>query len=182
MSFWADSESCDVTGSGPSPSRYGLTGEPVVVMTGEVAAACAPTVLVTPALGSCVGVALWDPRSGRGGLAHVMLPAPADSRPGGRVDRFASIAVPHLAGAVAEGMRGCRPVAKIAGGSAMFGADGSLARIGERNVAEVKRQLALLRIPVVAEDTGGTHARTMELHTETGLIVVRSHRYGTREL
>lgn len=154
----------------------------VLVVTGELAVAEHPRLLVTPALGSCVGVALWDSFRRRGGLAHVMLPSPPDSRLDARADRFASVAVPRLAAAVAEGSTQRRLVAKIAGGSTMFGSDSPLARIGERNVAEVKRQLALLRIPVIAEDTGGTHARTMELHLDTGLVVVRSYRYGIREL
>ena len=154
----------------------------VIVMTGELAVAEHPTVLVTPALGSCVGVSLWDAFRKRGGLAHIMLPSPADVRVAGRLDRFASIALPRLAEAVTEGSTVRRMVAKISGGSTMFGADSVLANIGERNVAEVKRQLALLRIPLVAEDTGGAHARTMELYLDTGLVVVRSYRYGIKEL
>lgn len=154
----------------------------VIVMTGELAVAEYPNVLVTPALGSCVGVSLWDAFRKRGGLAHIMLPSPADVRVAGRLDRFASIALPRLAEAVAEGSAVRRMVAKISGGSTMFGADSVLANIGERNVAEVKRQLALLRIPLVAEDTGGAHARTMELYLDTGLVVVRSYRYGIKEL
>lgn len=164
------------------PARGPADENTVLVVTGELAAADAPKVIVTPALGSCIGIALWDSFHRRGGLAHIMLPAPADSRLTGRIDRFASIAIPRLADAVAGATSPRRLVAKIAGGSTMFGADSALARIGERNIAEVKRQLALLRIPLVAEDTGGTHARTMELYTESGLVVVRSYRYGIREL
>ena len=154
----------------------------VLVLTGELAVGEWPKVLVTPALGSCVGVALWDAFRRRGGLAHIMLPAPADSRATGKVDRFASVAIPSLAGAVIGDAGPRHLVAKIAGGSTMFGADTGLATVGERNIAEVKRQLALLRIPVVAEDTGGSYARTMELYLDTGLVVVRSYRYGIKEL
>jgi chemotaxis protein CheD len=154
----------------------------VLVLTGELGVAEYPRVLVTPALGSCVGVSLWDAFRRRGGLAHVMLPSPSDSRVAGRIDRFASVALPRLAEAVAEGSSIRRVVAKIAGGSTMFGVDGGLASIGERNILEVKAQLALLRIPLVAEDTGGAHARTMELYLDTGLVVVRSYRYGIKEL
>lgn len=164
------------------PPRGMADENTVLVVTGELAAADAPKVIVTPALGSCIGIALWDAFNRRGGLAHIMLPAPADSRATGRIDRFASIAVPRLAEAVGNGGSARRLVAKIAGGSTMFGADSSLAKIGERNIVEVKRQLALLRIPLVAEDTGGTHARTMELYTESGLVVVRSYRFGIKEL
>ncbi len=154
----------------------------VLVLTGELAVCEHPKVLVTPALGSCVGVALWDVVSRRGGLAHVMLPTPAESRVHGRPERFAAVAVPKLAEEVAAGAAARRLVAKIAGGSTMFGADNALASIGDRNVAEVKNQLALLRIPLLAEDTGGSHARTMELYLDTGVVIVRSYRYGIKEL
>jgi len=154
----------------------------VLITTGELAVAEYPKVLVTPALGSCVGVSLWDAFRRRGGLAHIMLPTAEDSRVEGRIERFASVAIPMLADAITAGSVTRRLVAKIAGGSTMFGQDAHVTSIGDRNVLEVKRQLALLRIPLVAEDTGGAHARTMEVYLDTGLVVVRSYRYGIKEL
>lgn len=153
----------------------------------DVSAGCCavgqpPAVLVAPALGSCVGVALYDPVTRRGAMAHVMLPRPMDAEVGGLLERFAEYAVPRLVNALREeGSLQSRLVAKLAGGAAMFRADSVLATIGERNVAEVKRQLTLLRIPVLAEDTGGSHARTVELHLETGVLLVRSYLHGVRE-
>jgi chemotaxis protein CheD len=154
----------------------------IVVLTGEYAVADYPKALVTPALGSCIGISLFDAFRRRGGLAHIMLPTPSASRVVGRVDRFASVAIPKLAAEVSEGSTIRRLVAKIAGGSTMFGVDSNVANIGDRNILEVKRQLGLLHIPLVAEDTGGAHARTMELYLDTGLVVVRSYRYGIKEL
>ncbi len=154
----------------------------ILVATGELAVAEHPHVLVTPALGSCVGITLWDAFARRGGMAHIMLPSPGDTRVDGLVSRFASIAIPTLADEVTQGSVLRRLVAKIAGGSVMFGSENGAPSIGARNIIEVKRQLALLRIPLVAEDTGGAHARTMELHLDTGLVVVRSYRYGIKDL
>lgn len=170
--------------AGPSDTNGWMLADPdtVVVATGELAVADAPRVLLTPALGSCVGVAVWDPARRRGGLAHVMLPSPTSTRALGKTERFATVAVPRLVDAVADGAPRRALVAKIAGGATMFGGQSGLGGIGARNVEEVLRQLALLRVRLVAEDTGGTHARTMELHTGTGLVVVRSYRFGTREL
>lgn len=180
----ADSASCEVMdGANGIGGRWAQPDEnTVLIVTGELAVGDHPQVLVTPALGSCVGVTLWDAFARRGGMAHVMLPTPADTRVNGLVDRFASIAVPKLAELVAQGTNTRRLVAKIAGGATMFGNEEGTASIGSRNVAEVKRQLALLRIPLVAEDTGGAHARTIELHLDTGLVVVRSYRYGIKDL
>ena len=89
----------------------------ILVATGELAVAEHPHVLVTPALGSCVGITLWDAFARRGGMAHIMLPSPGDTRVDGLVSRFASIAIPTLADEVTQGSVLRRLVAKIAGGS-----------------------------------------------------------------
>lgn len=64
----------------------------------------------------------------------------------------------------------------------MFKAEASTQGIGGRNVAEVKRQLALMSVPLTAEDTGETHARTVELVLESGELLVRSYQFGVLRL
>ena len=138
---------------------------------------------MTPALGSCVGLALFDPTLKQGGLAHIMLPFPSEHPGNGDERRFASRAVPLLVKMLSDaGSPRRRLVAKMAGGAAMFRSDTMLATVGERNVAEVRSQLGLLNIPIIAEDTGESHARTVELHLGTGEFVVRSYVYGVRRL
>ncbi len=163
---------------------HGTSGVGVIeIGVGELAIAEAPAVLMTPALGSCVGVTLWDPIKRRGAMAHVMLPTQTGAAPSANLDRFADHAIPSMVdGLVSLGSLRMRLVAKMAGGSAMFRADTVLASVGERNIAVVKEQLELLRIPLIAEDTGGSHARTIELDLETGVLVVRSYVYGIKEL
>lgn len=165
------------------PVYPGRGGESIEVMIGELVVAQAPSRLITPALGSCVGLALYDPFAKRGGLAHIMLPGPAneyaDSSPG----RFADFAVPELIRMmVASGSLKRRIHARIAGGAAMFHAESAVGTIGERNVSEVKRLLSLMSIPLLAEDTGEAHARTLEMMLQTGEVVVRSYRFGVRKL
>jgi len=152
------------------------------VGTGEFAIAEHPAILMTPALGSCVGIAVWDAVRHRGGLAHIMLPTPSEATADGNRDRFASVAIPKMIDQVVDGVAPRRLVAKIVGGAAMFKADSNLSSVGERNLEEVRHQLNLLRIPILAEDTGGNHARTVELRLDTGVLVVRSYMYGIREL
>lgn len=154
--------------------------EPFEVGIGKMVAIQDPGVLVAPALGSCVGVAIFDQRN-VGGLAHVMLPVSKDRTPDPWrfADRAVSALIERL---MALGGRRAALRAKIAGGAAMFGGDGRSQTVGERNVQEVRRQLALQRIPILAEDTGGGHARTVELHVPSGLVVVRSLRFRTLEL
>ncbi|MDO8964500.1 MAG: chemotaxis protein CheD [Coriobacteriia bacterium] len=154
----------------------------VIVGVGEAARAEHPQMLVTQALGSCVGLTLWDPMVRIGGMAHIMLPTSQDSNLLGHPSRFASTAVPLLVEMLLEA--GCpkrRLIAKLAGGSAMFkGVDG--VSIGGRNIAEVRARLESLGIPLRAEDTGGSHARTIELHLDTGILLVRSYTYGLRSI
>lgn len=156
----------------------------VEVGVGELAIAEHPNFLLTPALGSCVGVAIYDLGAKRGGLAHIMLPQPlGDPSALGAAHRFASVAVPELvhlllkAGAHKHGLQ-----AKIAGGAAMFRGDSALSSIGDRNVAEVKHQLKQMSVPLLAEDTGESHARTVELHLDTGTLLVRSYQFGVKKL
>lgn len=137
---------------------------------------------MTPALGSCVGITLWDPLLHVGALGHVMLPARGDGE-SANTPKYAEFAVQEMVRQMVEaGALKRRIQAKIAGGAAMFSRDSAVASIGDRNVEEVKRQLALMQIALVAEDTGQGHARTIELVLDTGILLVHSHRYGTREI
>jgi chemotaxis protein CheD len=138
---------------------------------------------MTPALGSCVGVTLWDSTKQRGGMAHVMLPTKGSTRMDGILTRFASVAIPMMVDRLARlGSPARRLEAKMAGGAAMFHGENSLAGIGQRNVTEARDQLQRLGITIVAEDIGANYARTIELHLDTGVLVVRSYLYGIREL
>ncbi len=71
-----------------------------------------------------------------------------------------------------------RITARIAGGANMFRAatDRGIATIGEQNIAAVKGLLAELKIPVVFEDVGGEHGRTVVFDNETGRIEVKTLR------
>ena len=66
--------------------------------------------------------------------------------------------------------------AKIAGGAQMFAPvnNSSLAGIGERNVIAVKKELARLSIPIVAEDTGKNYGRTLYLTAADGVMRIKS--------
>jgi len=137
---------------------------------------------MTPALGSCLGISMWDPSLRTGVLAHVMLPAPGDGTVGTSA-KYVEFAVPEMVRLMLDGGSfRHRLVAKLAGGAAMFSRESLVASIGVRNIEEAKRQLALAQVPLVAEDTGQAHARTIELALDTGILLVHSHRFGIREL
>ena len=137
----------------------------------------APDILVTYALGSCVGICLYDSTAKVAGLSHIMLPSSELSRDPAQAMRFADTAIKILIRKMeAEGARGIRMKAKIAGGAQMFAAisNSSLANIGGRNVQAVKEELAKLHIPIIADDTGKDYGRTLYFSAEDGSMRIKS--------
>ena len=67
-------------------------------------------------------------------------------------------------------------VAKIAGGAQMFAMqqNSPLVKVGDRNVAAVKKKLAELKIPIKAEDIGLNYGRTVEFYPETGDYIIKA--------
>lgn len=139
-------------------------------------------VLTTSGLGSCIGVALYDATSALAGLVHVMLPLAdevADDNAAKFADAGTELLVEKLveAGASRAGLQ-----AKIAGGSDMldFAEEGD--GIGQRNARVVRDTLGAHDIPVVAEDVGGDHGRSLRLEVDTGDLVVKCANRGSRRL
>lgn len=144
-----------------------------------------PDVLVTYALGSCVGICLYDARSRVGGLSHIMLPESKmfTQQEFNRM-KFADTALVDLVRDMrAKGADISKLTAKIAGGAQMFAVQkgSSLGAIGERNVKSVKLTLQSLRIPIIAEDTGQNYGRTVYFNLERGIMKVQSLNRSVKE-
>lgn len=144
----------------------------------------APDVLVTYALGSCVGICLIDSTAGVGGLSHIMLPSSAGMANAGSMPmRFADTAIPLLVQKMSlMGANRGRMKAKIAGGAVMFATSSDKFNIGERNVQAVRAALNELRIPIIAEDTGLDYGRTVFFYPETGIMEVKAATRSTKRL
>jgi chemotaxis protein CheD len=139
--------------------------------------------IVTYALGSCVGICLYDKESKIGGLSHIMLPDSTSIQTGAAVNRmkFADTAVPDMLSAMLkQGAIKARIKAKIAGGAMMFQTSSEKFNIGERNVQAVKECLRLLQIPIIAQDTGLNFGRTVFFYTQDGKVEVKSTTQGMR--
>lgn len=136
-----------------------------------------PDVLATYALGSCVGICLYDPDKKIAGLAHIMLPLSKEAV-GNAVDnrrRYADTGITELIQTMSlSGASPSRLVAKIAGGAQMFSTTSSVFNIGERNVAAVKKILMAYRIRIVAEQTGSNFGRTVFFYPEDGTMEIRA--------
>lgn len=134
-------------------------------------------VLTTLGLGSCIGIALWDPTTKIGGLAHVMLPDSTKIRNNSNIAKFADTGITELVRQMEElGAPKRRLVAKIAGGARMFEVSGttSVGNIGEKNAIASKEKLKELGIPILAEDTGLNYGRTVELDCSNGDYVIKA--------
>ncbi len=117
-------------------------------------------------------------------MAHVMLPDSAISRNRElEIGKFADTAILEVARQL-RASGAIRLRAKIAGGAQMFQFkyEHESMRIGERNIAAVKAMLQQVKIPLVAEDVGGTNGRTIEFHSQSGRLVIRTVNVGTLEI
>jgi len=144
-----------------------------------------PAVLSALGLGSCLGIVVYDPQTRIGGLAHTLLPAPRPKDTVTRPAKFVTTAIEALVEALLEaGAERTQLQAKIMGGANMFlslqanGDEG----VGGRNASMARQVLQELAIPLVAEDVGGHHGRTIDFHLATGTVQVRSLRGGCKEI
>ncbi len=137
--------------------------------------------LVTYALGSCIGICLHDPKLKLGALVHIMLPLNMET---GRKNpmKYADTGIREtLKQMEAKGASRARITAKIAGGAMMFkDGSGSLGNIGQRNIESVRVNLKKEGIRLLKEDVGGSVARTLLFDVNSGLGCVRC--YGRQEL
>jgi len=133
-------------------------------------------VLVTYALGSCIGVSIYDPIARVGGLLHFMLPeAPADAAQSGKSPyMFANTGIPMMFHeAYEKGAQKRRLRVRVAGGAQIMDEKGVF-NIGQRNSLAMRRIFWKAGVIVHAEETGGRSARTMRFEIASGRIFLRS--------
>lgn len=138
--------------------------------------------LVTYALGSCIGLCFHDPRLRLGALLHIMLPLNMEA---GRSHpmKYADTGIKETLKALeAKGAMRSRMTVKIAGGAKMFevSGGGGLGNIGQRNIESVHAILKRENLRLSGEHTGGTVARTMLFDVVTGQACIRS--YGQKDI
>ncbi|MBD5151403.1 MAG: chemotaxis protein CheD [Oscillibacter sp.] len=138
-------------------------------------------ILITYALGSCIGLCFQDPGLRLGALLHIMLPMNMEA---GRTHAFkyADTGIRETVRQMtAQGALKSRISVKIAGGAKMFEvSNGSLGNIGQRNIESVHTILRQEGIRLIAEDVGGTVARTLLFDVASGQGCIRS--YGRQDI
>ncbi|MBN2640662.1 MAG: chemotaxis protein CheD [Victivallales bacterium] len=131
--------------------------------------------IVTFSLGSCVGVTLYDPELGIGGMIHCMLPSArmdmqkAEDRPCMFVDSGLKLILQQM---FDMGVSRKRLIIKLAGAASVLN-DNQFFKVGERNYIYAKRFFEKNMLPVAAESVHGTASRTLSLYMDTGITTVR---------
>jgi chemotaxis protein CheD len=132
--------------------------------------------VITHALGSCLGISIHDPVAGVGGIFHVMLPNASVSpeKAAANPYMFVDTGTPlFFKEAYAAGASKERLKVKVAGGAALGSGEDFFA-IGKRNFVTLRKLFWKNSILIAAEDVGGTISRTMSLHVGTGRTWLQS--------
>lgn len=134
------------------------------------------SILITYALGSCIGITIYDPVAKVGGLLHFMLP---DSKLDERKSRknpfmFADTGIPALfkaayeLGAVKQRMR-----IAVVGGAQVLDQKGFF-NIGKRNHMVVRKLFWKNKVMIDYEEVGGNVNRTVKLVNKNGEVWVKT--------
>ena len=155
--------------------------EKITVGIADMKMAQGSGILITYALGSCIGLCFQDPRLRLGALLHIMLPLNMEA---GRTNplKYADTGIREtLRQMEARGASKARITVKIAGGAKMFEVKGgNLGNIGQRNIESVHTILRQEGIRLLAEDVGGSVARTLMFDPVSGQGCIKS--YGRQDV
>lgn len=141
--------------------------------------------LITHALGSCLGIAVYDPIACVGGLLHVMLPLSTINQKRAKENPlvFVDTGVPKLfiecykAGAKKE-----RITVSVAGGACTKTGEKKedYFKIGKRNFTMLRKLLWKNGVLLKSHNVGGTDSRTMLLEIGSGEVAIKTNGGSTK--
>lgn len=134
--------------------------------------------LITYALGSCLGVTVYDFRLKKAGLLHCMLPDSnidrdkAAGNPCMYVDSGLKVLLDNF---YRHGSRKNNLIIRVAGGSSSKeNPEEDFFKIGHRNFVSLRKYLWDAGLLLKAYDVGGYGSRTVTLEVESGKMLVKS--------
>jgi len=149
----------------------------IVVGVSDLAVSNDPdTLLITHALGSCIGVTVYDPVSKISGMLHFMLPSSKTSaeKAAEKPAMFGDTGIPLLFKSVYElGANKDRLVVCAAGGAEVIDDNGHF-KVGSRNRTLLRKLFWKNDILLEADETGGSISRTLSMTSRDGQIIVRN--------
>lgn len=160
-------------------------GKELVVDIADMMVSADPnTELVTYSLGSCIGVAIWDPQVRAGGLLHYML-SNSDAcrdKPNDNPAMFADTGIPLLfKSTYALGAVKKRLIVKVAGGAALFDTS-DIMNIGKHNYVMLRKIFWKNGVLIDGEHVGKSISRTMRLNIGNGRVSVENRQMGRIEI
>ncbi len=132
--------------------------------------------LRTFSLGSCLGVTIYDPTTGVGGMIHCFLPLSKTNVEKSRITpaMFVDTGIPLLfKRAYNLGAKREKLIIKAAGCSDLIDKN-EVFMVGQRNYAVLKKLLWKNKLFLSSESVGGSIPRTMVLVLNTGQTFIRS--------
>jgi chemotaxis protein CheD len=142
--------------------------ETIDVNTGEMMVKRGSFTLRAMAIGSCIAIAAYDPKTQNAGMAHVMLPGCAPKKCTEK-NRYASDSIEKLltwmfeSGSVLEDIEVCL----VGAGNVLEKEDDTIC---ESNIESVSSILKERKIPVRASALGGNKRRSVFLDGITGSV------------
>ncbi len=132
--------------------------------------------LITYSLGSCIGLVIYDPAAGVGGMLHYMLPESSIDiqKAFAKPFMFADTGIPRLfKSAYKLGAAKPRINVYVAGGAETMDQTGFF-NIGKRNYRALRQIFSRNRVVITKQDVGGNINRTVRIDIATGQIFVKS--------
>lgn len=141
-------------------------------------------IIITYALGSCLGITVYDPQTRVGGMLHAMLPMSSLNPEKAKENplMFIDTGVPELFKACYRlGAAKERMIVKVAGGAnTQNNENEDHFQIGKRNFLMLRKLLWKNNVLIKAWDVGESHSRTMSLDIASGEVTLRTNNQETQ--
>lgn len=140
--------------------------------------------LITYSLGSCIGVAVYDPTANVAGLLHYMLPESSLDKAKAQKNpyMFADTGIPQLfKAAYALGAKKQRMSVTVVGGAQILDQKGFF-NIGKRNHMALRKLLFKNNVIICKEDVGGNVNRTIRIEVGTGDMYLKTSGMGEKQI
>ncbi|MCG8549670.1 MAG: chemotaxis protein CheD [Desulfobacterales bacterium] len=140
--------------------------------------------IVTYSLGSCIGLAIYDPKVKVGGMLHYMLPNSAidPEKAKNNPFMFADTGIPELfAQLYALGAEKTRIKVFVAGGSEIMEQEG-IFNLGRQNYSALMQILNKNNVSIWKQAVGGYSNRTIKMEIASGNIYLKTSGLGEVQL
>ena len=147
-----------------------------IVITADMKIGKKGDMLMTYALGSCLGLMLYDPEVCIGGLLHAMLPSSKINLNKAKDNPFMFVdtGVPEMLSQLLDaGAKRSRLVAKVAGCASPLGRSKSF-DVGKRNYSVLEQVFFKNKIQVDSKAIGRTDNLTVFFNVSTGSVTIKS--------